>query len=627
MQSPKIMVARPRFVEKATQIDAEKGISFENKFFSWDTAEDVQTVADLIKRQETVHFLNLGGNRLGVKAAKAIGRALRYHPELRKAQWQDLFGPDLAKKIPNMLIYLGLGLKDAGANLTYLDLSNNALGPKGLGGLVHMLNSPVCYSLQELHLRKCKLGPEGAIILSNSFINLHGKAKEFKLKHFDGGANRFNNVGAKALAKAFKLLQTLEGISLENNSISFRGVKALAKSFTKNPNLRRLNLNDNCLRSQGTAEIAEILPCLAQLRELEMGNCRLSTIGALLIAKALDNSVDLVEITNFSSNQIYVAGGRALVDAMKKKPNLRIVNLADNCFKPEQIINFVSQDRKSSIITFNSNGSNPVDSSDNLDDENRSGEDSGEEDYGVTGSRELLQQLIMESLKWANLCMESDEALEMTISMLQNTVHYAEISNQNASVVNCLLTEMHQRITGVSRQNKYNIEAGQYALRQAICRPEFANDDIKEIIKWYLKKIDQEKNSKSVENVPSMELSDNDITEENIGPMCCERLQLLITGTLLCSKFAENSKDALEAVVSLLKTLFKYAEITNQQAIVVNIFLMELNQKVSDEPLKTKYNIKAAQLALREVISHPGFVNDGIKNQLEKYLKNVDKKN
>ena len=49
----------------------------------------------------------------------------------------------------------------AGANLVELDLSDNAFGPIGVEGISDLLQSPSCYSLQELRLNNNGLGPNG----------------------------------------------------------------------------------------------------------------------------------------------------------------------------------------------------------------------------------------------------------------------------------------------------------------------------------------------------------------------------------------------------------------------------------------------------------------------------------
>ena len=54
----------------------------------------------------------------------------------------------------------------AQAHLAELDLSDNALGPIGMEGLVQFLKSPVCYSLKTLRLNNNGLGIYGGRVIS-----------------------------------------------------------------------------------------------------------------------------------------------------------------------------------------------------------------------------------------------------------------------------------------------------------------------------------------------------------------------------------------------------------------------------------------------------------------------------
>lgn len=85
---------------------------------------------------------------MGVDAARAIGEALKQHPEFKRALFKDLFTGRMKTEIPKALEHLGKGMIAASAQLTVLDCSDNALGPNGMVGLVDLLKSATCYSLQ-----------------------------------------------------------------------------------------------------------------------------------------------------------------------------------------------------------------------------------------------------------------------------------------------------------------------------------------------------------------------------------------------------------------------------------------------------------------------------------------------
>ena len=109
------------------------------------TAKDL---IDAIKNCKNLQYLDLEGNTLGVDASKCVGDALTKHPEMKKALWKDLFTGRMKTEIPKALEHLGRGLMTAGANLTVLNAGHNALGPNGMAGLLNLLKSSTCFSLQ-----------------------------------------------------------------------------------------------------------------------------------------------------------------------------------------------------------------------------------------------------------------------------------------------------------------------------------------------------------------------------------------------------------------------------------------------------------------------------------------------
>lgn len=108
---------------------------------------------DAINKCKALEYLNLEGNTLGVNAANGIAEALKKHPEFKQALFKDLFTGRLKTEIPQALQSLGNGMTVAGANLAVLDCSDNALGPNGMTGLVDLLKSRTCYSLQVISNR------------------------------------------------------------------------------------------------------------------------------------------------------------------------------------------------------------------------------------------------------------------------------------------------------------------------------------------------------------------------------------------------------------------------------------------------------------------------------------------
>jgi Ran GTPase-activating protein 1 len=309
------------------------GPTFEGKGLKLNNEQDAKVVVDeMAKYKNTLDMLNLAGNTLGVDACKAIGKELESHPEFKYALWKDMFTGRMKEEIPDALRFLGCGLVLAKARLVELDLSDNAFGPIGIGGLVTLLQSEPCYSLQILRLNNNGLGISGGKLLAKSLLECYeASGKKLALKIFIAGRNRLENDGTKALAQVFQTLGSLQEIAMPQNGIYAPGHKALGEALKKCPELRVLNLNDNCLARQGAVHIAEALPALKELRTVNFGDCLLKSDGAIRMATALKANEKLEEVI-FSFDEIHSRAVAAICDAMRGKVNLKTLDLEGNPF-------------------------------------------------------------------------------------------------------------------------------------------------------------------------------------------------------------------------------------------------------------------------------------------------------
>lgn len=149
----------------------------------------------------------------------------------------------------------------AGTLLTELDLSDNAIGPMAMPGIEQFLASEACFNLKTLRLHNCGMGVAG-VTVAKCLIECRRKSletgKKFSFKTIVIGRNRQENVGATALAEAFKELGTLEEIVMPQNGIKLDGILALAEAFKHNKNLKIVNLNDNIFGQAGALAMAKV---------------------------------------------------------------------------------------------------------------------------------------------------------------------------------------------------------------------------------------------------------------------------------------------------------------------------------------------------------------------------------
>jgi Ran GTPase-activating protein 1 len=347
------------------------GVSFAGQSLKLDSVEDAKPVIDEINKCTSLQYLNLEGNTLGVDACKGIAIALEKHPEFKRALWKDMFTGRMKTEIPKALEFLGHGLVTADARLTELDMSDNAFGPIGVEGLAALLRSSSCYALDELRLNNNGLGITGGKLLASALTDCYNSSKKIgkplALKVFVAGRNRLENDGAQALAEVFKMIGTLEEITMPQNGIYHEGVSALSDAFIHNKNLQKLNLNDNTIGEKGAKAIAKVLPHLQNLKEINFGDCLLKTAGAILLANVLASGHSNLEELNLGHNEIRIKGGIQLIKALSNKLKLKVLNINGNQFGEGGRVQI--EDEIKNIGKLNTLGSLSEDESDDSEDE------------------------------------------------------------------------------------------------------------------------------------------------------------------------------------------------------------------------------------------------------------------
>ncbi|XP_060705263.1 ran GTPase-activating protein 1b isoform X2 [Hemiscyllium ocellatum] len=357
-------------------------LSFKGRVLKLDTAEAAAEIIEEIEKFEHLQALRLEGNTIGVEAAKAIAKSLSSKKELQKCYWSDMFTGRLRSEIPCALILLGDALMSAGAQLTLLDLSDNAFGPDGVRSIEILLKSEVCYTLQELRLNNCGMGIGGGQILAAALSECHrlssALGKPMALKVFIAGRNRLENEGAIALADAFKSIGTLEEVHMTQNGINHPGITALAKAFTENQHLRVINLNDNTFTEKGAVAMAETLKSLHNIEVINFGDCLVRSEGAVAIAEAVKSGLQNLKELNLSFGEIRKNAAIMVAEAVEHKYLLEKLDLNGNCLGEEgcdQLKEIMDSFNKHDVL-----GSLSDDESDGDEDEEVEEEDDDDDD-------------------------------------------------------------------------------------------------------------------------------------------------------------------------------------------------------------------------------------------------------
>ncbi|XP_044157806.1 ran GTPase-activating protein 1 [Bufo gargarizans] len=364
-------------------------LSFKGRTLKLNTAQDAEKVVQEIENFEGLQALRLEGNTVGVEAAKAIAKALEKKSDLKRCHWNDMFTGRLRSEIPPALMSLGDALMSAGAQLTELDLSDNAFGPDGVQGFEALLKSPVCYTLQELKLNNCGMGIGGGKILAAALTACHKTSsslgKPLALKVFVAGRNRLENDGATALAEAFRLIGTLEEVHMPQNGINHAGITALAEAFKANPLLKVINLNDNTFTDKGGIAMAEALKSLRQVEHINFGDCLVRSKGAMAIAAALREGLHKIKELNLSFCEIEREAAVSLAESIEDKSELEKLDINGNnlgeegCEHVQEILDSYNMSSVLGSLSDDEGDEDNEDDDEDDDDEEEEEED-GEED-------------------------------------------------------------------------------------------------------------------------------------------------------------------------------------------------------------------------------------------------------
>mmetsp|Transcript_28286 Transcript_28286/g.74207 ORF Transcript_28286/g.74207 Transcript_28286/m.74207 type:complete len:625 (-) Transcript_28286:70-1944(-) len=305
----------------------------------WQVPEtyDVGEIIKGIKQNggSKLRTVELSRNTFALEACEEIAGALSKCRQLEIFLCNDTFTSRL-----KTMIHPALGcLTDAliGCNLTVMDLSDNAVNPRGAELISPWLSQ--CITLKELYLNNTGVGPAGGVILANALVQVCANAKAagqtYGLERFVLGRSRLEEEGAMALAIFFEQMSSLIEVRMIQNGIAPEGAAILVRSLAGNYGLEVLDLSDNRLKLAGAHAIGDVLGNFPRLRRLLISdNLMRHPQGGMVISKALSQNKALQEL-DLSGNDFVPEVGTVLKDVLLTLPNLTRVNLAESKFPDE----------------------------------------------------------------------------------------------------------------------------------------------------------------------------------------------------------------------------------------------------------------------------------------------------
>lgn len=217
-----------------------------------------------------------------------------------------------------------------GCQLRYLNLSNNALGEKGVRAFGALLKSQ--NNLEELYLMNDGISEEAA----QAVCDLIPSTKMLKVLKFHN--NMTGDDGGIAISELVKCSHALEHFQCSSTRVGSGGGVALAEALRTCTNMKKLDLRDNMFGVEGGLALSKAISVFADLTEVYLSYLNLEDEGTEALAHALKESAHSLEVLEMAGNDITAKGASSLAACIASKQFLSKLNLSENELKDEGAI-------------------------------------------------------------------------------------------------------------------------------------------------------------------------------------------------------------------------------------------------------------------------------------------------
>ncbi|CAO2161496.1 unnamed protein product [Urochloa humidicola] len=214
-----------------------------------------------------------------------------------------------------------------GSVLRYLNISDNALGEKGVRAFSELLKSQE--NLEEFYVMNDGISEDAAKALSE----LIPSTEKLKVLHFHN--NMTGDEGAVYVAEMVKQSQNLESFRCSATRIGSDGGVALSEALGTCTHLKKLDLRDNLFGVDAGIALSKTLPKLPDLVELYLSDINLENKGTVAIVNALKKSAPQLEVLEFAGNEITAKAAPALAECLTAMQSLKKLTLAENELKDD----------------------------------------------------------------------------------------------------------------------------------------------------------------------------------------------------------------------------------------------------------------------------------------------------
>jgi Ran GTPase-activating protein (RanGAP) involved in mRNA processing and transport len=267
--------------------------------------------------------VKLSSKSFGRDAAQVAAAAFAsLGARLKHADLSDvLAGRPEAEALEALGILCGALTEAGGVRLESLDLSDNALGEKGVRAAGAALSGQP--QLRALTLAADGISPHAAAALGEL---LPGAPPLRKLHLFN---NMTGDEGAAHLAALLRRCAAMEDFRVVSSRVTGAGACAMIDALATGGSLTRLDLCDNGLEAEAGPHLGALLRASPRLEVLLLSECSLADEGVAALCAGLPAAKALTRL-ELCANDITAEGAGAVAAAIKQLPALRVLRLAEN---------------------------------------------------------------------------------------------------------------------------------------------------------------------------------------------------------------------------------------------------------------------------------------------------------
>lgn len=214
-----------------------------------------------------------------------------------------------------------------GCSLKILNLSDNALGEKGIRAFEALISSQ--NSLEKLYLMNNGISEEAA----KALCELIPSTEKLRVLHFHN--NMTGDEGALAISEVLKRCPLLEDFRCSSTRVDSEGGIALSEALQTCTHLKKLDLRDNLFGVEAGIVLSKTLEMLGGITELYLSYLNLEDAGAIAIFNSLRQSVPSIEVLEIAGNEITAKAAPALAACLTSKQTLKKLSLSENELEDE----------------------------------------------------------------------------------------------------------------------------------------------------------------------------------------------------------------------------------------------------------------------------------------------------